>query len=399
MLNDVAAGAAPTFYAGPTIFYNGVMDSSPPRIVSLISAGTEMLAALGLEQYLVGVSHECDWPPSVVSLPKLTSAKLESMASSAAIDDQVKKLLAAGDSLYDIDVPLFTALRPTHVITQAQCEVCAISERDLRGVIAAEPSLAKTQVITLLPNSWADVERDLLRLAAPLGVAAYGEELVAEWRARIQSVRAKSQTLARRPRVALIEWTSPVMLAGNWLPELLAWAGGDCLLTTAGQHSPYVEWPKIVEFDPEIIIVAPCGYDLQRTHQSLSELVVLPGWDNVSAVRNKQVWLADGNALFNRSGPRLIETLELLAYVIQPEKFARPAYEYLERWHVPELLDRDLDVEHLEAVLLNLFCRTCHRPAVGPHLTHQLEINGESVYFGRCSKCGSRVQIVQSDIP
>ncbi len=311
------------------------MNASPPRIVSLISAGTEMVAALGLEPFLVGVSHECDWPPSVVSLPKLTSAKLDSTASSAAIDDQVKKLLAAGDSLYDIDVPLLTALRPTHIITQAQCEVCAISERDLRTVIAAEPMLADTQVITLLPNSWGDVERDLLRLAVSLGVAMRGEKLVAEWRARIQSVRAKSETLARRPRVALIEWTSPVMLAGNWLPELLAWAGGDCPLTTAGQHSPYVEWPKIVEFDPEIIVVTPCGYDLRRAHQSLSDLVVLPGWDHVSAVRNKQVWLADGKALFNRSGPRLIETLELLAYVIQPEKLPRPALNYLEHFSAP----------------------------------------------------------------
>lgn len=358
-----------------------------------------MVAALGLEQDLVGVSHECDWPPSVSALPKLTSARLDSSASSAAIDEQVKTLLAAGDSLYEIDVPLLTAFRPTHIITQAQCQVCAISELDLRAVVATEPLLAETQVITLLPNCWADVERDLLRLAASLGVAKHGEDLVAEWRVRIQSVRAKSASLARRPRVALIEWTSPVMLAGNWLPELLAWAGGDCPLTTAGKHSPYVEWSKIVEFDPEIIIVAPCGYDLQRAHQSMSDLVVLPGWEDVTAVRNKQVWLADGNALFNRSGPRLIETLELLAYVIQPARFPRPSYEHLEHWHVPELLDRDIDAEHLEAVLLNLFCHTCCSQATGPYLTHQLLVHGESVYFGRCNKCCSRIQVAQSEIP
>jgi iron complex transport system substrate-binding protein len=324
-------GSVCSFYAGPPIFYNREMNSSAPRIVSLISAGTEMVAALGLEQYLVGVSHECDWPSSVCALPKLTSAKLDSTASSAAIDAEVKTLLAARDSLYDINVPLLTALRPTHIITQAQCEVCAISERDLRGVVAAEPTLAATQIITLLPNSWTDVEHDLLRLAASLGVESQGEKLVAAWRSRIQTIRAHSETFAQRPRVALIEWTAPVMLAGNWLPELLAWAGGDCPLTTAGQHSPYVPWEKIVEFDPEIIVVAPCGYDLRRAQHSMSDLVVLPGWGSVTAVREQQVWLADGNALFNRSGPRLIETLELLAYVIQPGKFPRPRAEWLAR--------------------------------------------------------------------
>lgn len=288
-----------------------------------------MVAALGLGQFLVGVSHECDWPPDVRALPQLTCAKLDSTASSAAIDEQVKALLAAGDPLYDIDVPLLTALRPTHIITQAQCQVCAISERDLRAVIAAEPALAETEVITLLPNCWADVERDLLRLAMSLGVESQGEKLVQSWQTRINSIRVATQDLSPRPRVALIEWTAPVMLAGNWLPELLAWAGGDCPLTIAGKHSPYVDWPQIVEFDPEIIVVAPCGYDLRRAHQSMSDLVVLPGWDDVTAVREKQVWLADGNALFNRSGPRLIETLELLAYVIQPERFSRPPVEWL----------------------------------------------------------------------
>jgi iron complex transport system substrate-binding protein len=308
------------------------MTANSPRIVSLISAGTEMVAALGLEQSLVGVSHECDWPPSSRGLPKLTSAKLDSSASSAAIDAEVKTLLAAGDSLYDIDASLLTALRPTHIITQAQCEVCAISERDLRAVVAAEPSLAATKMITLLPNSWSDVERDLQRLAAALDKSSEGEQLIEAWRTRINTVRTKSAQLAQRPRVALIEWTAPIMLAGNWLPELLAWAGGDCPLTTAGKHSPYVEWNAIVEFDPEIIIVAPCGYDLARARDSMRDLIGLPRWSNLSAVRNQQVWLADGNALFNRSGPRLLETLELLAYVIQSDKFPRPPAEWLARF-------------------------------------------------------------------
>jgi iron complex transport system substrate-binding protein len=324
--------AAPAFYANPPIFYNRVMNSTSPRIVSLISAGTEIVAALGLEPCLVGVSHECDWPPSVQKLPKLTSAKLDCTANSAAIDAQVKAILAAGDSLYEIDVPRLTALRPTHIVTQAQCEVCAISESDLRAVVAVEPSLAATQIITLLPNSWADVERDVLHVATALDVPDKGEELVAAWRERIHQVRAQTETLAPRPRVALIEWTAPVMLAGNWLPELLAWAGGDCPLTTPGAHSPYVAWEKIVEFDPEIIVVAPCGYDLPRARQSMSELVLLPRWEDLAAVRNKRVWLADGNALFNRSGPRLIETLELLAYVIQPEKFAKPPVNFLQHY-------------------------------------------------------------------
>lgn len=321
-----------SFYTCGTIIYNRVMNSSTPRIVSLISAGTEMVAELGLEQCLIGVSHECDWPPSVCGLPKLTSAKLDSSAKSAAIDAEVKTLLAAGESLYNIDVPLLTALHPTHIITQAQCEVCAISELDLRAVIAAEPSLAATQMITLLPNCWADVERDLLGLAASLNKSSVGKRLIEAWRERISAVRTKSEQLKRRPRVALIEWTAPIMLAGNWLPELLAWAGGDCPLTTAGKHSPYIEWPAIVAFDPEIIVVAPCGYDLARARDSMRDLIELPNWSSVSAVRNQQVWLADGNALFNRSGPRLIETLELLAYVIQPDIFPRPPSGWLDKF-------------------------------------------------------------------
>jgi iron complex transport system substrate-binding protein len=370
------------------------MNQSLPRIVSLISAGTEMVAALGLEQCLVGVSHECDWPPSVRTLPQLTSAKLDSTASSAAIDAEVKALLAAGDSLYKIDVPLLTSLRPTHIITQAQCEVCAISEQDLRAVIATEPSLSDTQVITLLPNSWADVEADLLRLAASLNVLPLGEKLVASWQTRINAIRAATCDLARSPRVALIEWTAPVMLAGNWLPELLDWAGGDCPLTTAGKHSPYVEWPTIVEFDPEIIVVAPCGFDLQRALQSMSDLAVLTNWEQLTAVREMQVWLADGNALFNRSGPRLIETLELLAYVIQPEKYSRPSYDYLEHWQVPEPLDRPF---HDEALLVNLCCNACHKSS-STYPTHQLEIDGRVFYFGRCRRCGARVQVGKHEI-
>ena len=318
------------------------MNSSHPRLVSLISAGTEMVAALGLEECLVGVSHECDWPPSIRALPKLTSAKLDSTANSAAIDAEVKTLLAAGKSLYDINVPHLTALRPTHIITQAQCEVCAISERDLRAVIAAEPTLANTQVISLLPNCWADVERNLLRLAAALDVSEQGKRLIETWRTRINDVRAKSEQLARRPRVALIEWTAPIMLAGNWLPELLAWAGGDCPLTTSGKHSPYVQWPTIVEFDPEIFVVAPCGYELRRARESMSELITLPNWEQLTAVRENQIWLADGNALFNRSGPRLIETLELLAYIIQPEKFPQPPFEWCQRYSAPLVIHRQL---------------------------------------------------------
>jgi iron complex transport system substrate-binding protein len=291
------------------------------RIVSLLSSATEILYALGLGDSVVGVSHECDFPAEVVGKPKVSYTNIASDLSSVMIDRQVRELVAAGKPLYEIDVDLLVSLKPDLIVTQAQCDVCAIRYDDVVDTVRSEEALAATKIVALNPQSLGDILADIRRVGAATDRVAAAEQYVSELETRIAAVRDRTGNLPpeRRKRVTCIEWIEPLMVAANWTPELVELAGGVQAGAVAGAHSTYTDWESIRTFDPEVIVVLPCGFDLQRTLREATVLRELPGWHDVAAVRAGNVNAVDGNALFNRSGPRIVDSLELLSQLVHPE--------------------------------------------------------------------------------
>ena len=295
------------------------------RIVSLISSATEIVHALGQLPNQVGRSHECDFPPEVEALPVCTRPTIDIHADSREIDRAVKDRVRNALSVYDVFDDVLERLQPTHIITQTQCEVCAVSLRDVERSVAMRLE-SRPKIISLTPNSLADVWEDIRRVACALGIAERGEAVVASLDARMDEFSEKARSAVRRPRVAAIEWIEPLMVCGNWTPELIEMAGGINLFGEAGKHSGYVAWDEIVESDPDVIVIAPCGFDMARTQSEMHWLVKRPEWPKLRAVRAGRVYVADGNQYFNRPGPRLVETLEILAEILHPEIF-EPALE------------------------------------------------------------------------
>lgn len=305
------------------------MTASQPRIVSLLSSATEMLYALGLGKHVVAVSHECDWPPEVVGKPQATRSAIDSSLPSGEIDNEVRRMLAAGEPLYAVDAELIASLQPDLIVTQAQCDVCAVRLDDVRAMIQSQPGLAATSLISLQPDRLEDIFADLLRLGAATQRDEAATLFVESLQARVEQVRqqadAEVRRAGRRRRVAIIEWTQPLMLAGNWTPELVAIAGGDCPLTIAGQPSRCHDWVEVVAFDPEVIVIAPCGFGLERAIVEAQPLLSWPGWQETSAAGAGRVFAMDGNAYLNRSGPRIVDTLEMLAKLIWDDPGAAPS--------------------------------------------------------------------------
>jgi iron complex transport system substrate-binding protein len=290
------------------------------RIVSLIASSTEIVCALGLESQMVGRSHECDYPPSVERLPVCTQPKFPTDGTSREIDQRVKTILQAALSVYHVDADLLRRLRPTHVITQTQCEVCAVSLKDVEQAVA-EFTQSRPKIIALAPNALADVWSDIQRVADRLEVRERGKQLVRELQERMERIAQKAHEIGSRPRVAAIEWIEPLMASGNWMPELIEMAGGMNLFGEAGKHSPGMSWEELQAKDPEAILVLPCGFDIERTRQELPAMTERPGWAALQAVRNRRVYILDGNQYFNRPGPRLADSLEILAEVLHPRVF------------------------------------------------------------------------------
>lgn len=295
------------------------------RIASLLASSTEILYGLGLGDCVVAVSHECDFPDEVRSKPRVTHTRVQAEASSRDIDEQVKAACAAGEALYQIDVAKLVELRPDLIVTQAQCDVCAVRYADVVSAVRDNAALSGTQIVSLNPMTLEGVFEDIVRVGEAAGVADRAAEYVRSLGARVEAVRAKSAGVAaeRRPRVAAIEWIDPPMLGGNWMPELIELAGGRCDLVQAGRHSTFANWGEVAAFDPEVIVVMPCGFDLKRTMAEAPTLRSFPGWEKISAVRGGRVFAVDGNAYFNRSGPRLVDSLEILAALIRNDDVER----------------------------------------------------------------------------
>ena len=290
-----------------------------PRIVSLISSATEILNALGQIEHLVGRSHECDYPECVKHLPVCTAPRFPVDGDSREIDRLVKETLRNSLSVYDVFDDVLEHLQPTHILTQIQCDVCAVSLQDVERSVAARLA-SRPKIVSLQPNSLADVWDDFLRVATALGIADQGENVVHRLRQQMEDI-LREAVAAERPAVACIEWIEPLMAAGNWTPELVAMAGGRNLFGSAGTHSPWMSWEELAERDPDVIVVAPCGFDLQRACAEMHWLTDRSGWPGLRAVRTGRVFVADGNRYFNRPGPRLVESLRILAEVLYPERF------------------------------------------------------------------------------
>ncbi len=288
------------------------------RVLSLLASATEIVCALGHGDSLVGRSHECDWPEWVARLPHCTRPKLNVDGDSAAIDREVKALVAQGLSVYEVDTDALRALAPDVIVTQTQCEVCAVSEADLVDALALFAE-RRPEVVSLHPDALDDVFADIERVARALGTPERGAALVAEMRARMDTVRDAVSGTGARPRAACIEWIEPLMAAGNWMPELVALAGGENLFGAAGGRSPWLDFEALAAADPDVIAVLPCGFDLARTRAEMPALTGRPGWRDLRAARTGRVALVDGNAYFNRPGPRLAESAEILAEILRPD--------------------------------------------------------------------------------
>lgn len=292
-----------------------------PRIVSLISSATEIVHALGQTASQVGRSHECDFPAEIEGLPICTKPTIDIYADSREIDRAVKDRVRNALSVYEVFDDVLERLQPTHIITQTQCEVCAVSLRDVERSVASR-LVSQPKIVSLTPNSLADVWDDIRRVAAAIGIAEHGETVVAALQARLCAISEKARAAKERPRVALIEWIEPLMATGNWVPALVEMAGGVNLLGEPDKHSGYTSWENIAASDPDVIIVCPCGFDTARTESEMYWLTRRAEWQTMRAVRNGRVYLADGNQYFNRPGPRLVETLQILAETLHPEVFA-----------------------------------------------------------------------------
>ncbi|PSQ64642.1 MAG: cobalamin-binding protein [Halobacteriales archaeon SW_9_67_24] len=289
------------------------------RIVTLLPSATEIVYALGLEP--VGTSHECDYPPDAATKPAVNRSRVDAEASSAAIDSQVLEA-AEGEGVYDIDLDTLDRLDPDLVVSQGICDVCAVGSVLVRE--AVDELDLDCEVLTTDPHSLSDVFDDIRRIGDATDTRERADELVADLEARVDAVAATAEKADERPRVGVLDWTDPVMTAGHWVPEMVELAGGSYGLAEPGDASRPREWDAIREYDPEVLVVAPCGFDLDQTAKNLTDLTDREGWDDLTAVREGRAYALDGHQFMNRPGPRLVDSLEHLTGLVHPELFDAP---------------------------------------------------------------------------
>lgn len=290
-----------------------------PRIVSLLASATELVCALGLGDHLVGRSHECDDPEWVKTLPAVSRPAFDITGSSGEVDARVRARFAAGEPLYEVDEELLTRLAPDVLLTQSHCEVCAVSPGDFAHGVRTK--LERRAVLSMNASNLDGILESFEEVAKVLGRADAGAALVGTIRERLGALKAKTRALPR-PRVACLEWVDPVFPMSNWGPELVELAGGACLLGAPGEHSATTAWSDVVSAAPEVLVIAPCGYGLARALEEMPILAARPDFSELPAVKAGRVFAADGNRYFNRSGPALFDTPELLAEMVHPEVFA-----------------------------------------------------------------------------
>jgi iron complex transport system substrate-binding protein len=286
------------------------------KLVTLLPSATEIIARLGLEKNLVGVSHECDFPETVASLPKLTSSSINTDLSSGNIHQSVMDVMKSAVSVYDLDIELLKSLQPDFIITQDLCDVCAVSFDQVEKA-CQEVLEANTRIISLKPKMLGDIWDDMQNVADALSVSEKGREFKAEVNARIKAVQTRLGN-GTAPKVLTIEWLDPIYVGGMWLPEMIDIVGGQVCIAKSGQLAPVVKKEDLAEIEPDVVVVKPCGYKLDQTLKELELLrQQLPDWKNPP-----RIYLVDGNSYFNRPGPRILDSLEILAYCTHPDLFA-----------------------------------------------------------------------------
>jgi iron complex transport system substrate-binding protein len=294
-----------------------------PRAISLLPAATEIVGALGLLDRLAGVSHECDFPPEVDALPRVTRCPIHGQGlASAEVDRWVRETLAAKGTLYSLDGELVRRLRPDVILTQRLCDVCAVDYGTVESFARTLPG--PPRVLNLEPSSLEDVLGDVRAVAEALGAPARAEPVIAVLRRRVEEVRVRAAAAATRPRCLLLEWVDPPFCAGHWGPELVATAGGADPLGRPGAKSVRVPWQAVVEARPEVLVLALCGWKAARALEDLPLLRARPGWADLPAVRSGRVHAVDADAYFSRPGPRLVDSLEILAGLLHPGIFGEP---------------------------------------------------------------------------
>ncbi|MGH7712591.1 MAG: cobalamin-binding protein [Gemmatimonadaceae bacterium] len=293
------------------------------RIVSLLPAATEIVCALGLEDQLVGVTHECDYPATVRGLPRVTRSLISVAASSGEIDRVVRERVQAQQALYTLDLPLLQALRPDLIVTQALCDVCAVAEDEVQAVACALPGAPR--VLDLAPQTIHEVFDGVRQVARATGMERHGDDVVQALTARVDAVARRSAFVRARPRVAFLEWLDPPFSSGHWTPELIRLAGGIEGLGHEGKKSRTLRWEEVIAWHPEVVVIACCGFDVERTLGELAVVRSLDGWDALPAVRDERVYVMDGSQYFSRPGPRLVDSLELLAYALHPDLHPLPS--------------------------------------------------------------------------
>lgn len=287
------------------------------RIVSLLPSATEIVCALGLQDNLVGISHECDYPEAVKHLPICTSSNLYDH-NSQAIHAQVSEIISKALSIYEVKKNSINQLQPDVIITQSQCEVCAVSMDEVLKVM--QQTLPKTtEIISLSPTNLLDVFENIQSIANALGVDA--THFLDHLHERIALIKHKLKFFPDKPKVLCVEWLSPFMTSGNWIPELVEIAGATSVLAQAGLHSAIVDCDEVIAHNPDVIILMPCGFSIGKTLSEIELITQYPQWKQLSAVINNKVFIADGNAYFNRSGSRLVDSVEILAEIIHPKYF------------------------------------------------------------------------------
>ena len=290
------------------------------RVVSLLPSATEVCYALGVEP--VGVSHECDYPPAARDVPAVDSSRVDPDASSAEINEQVAEAEAEEGSVYEIDREALAAADPDVVITQAVCDVCAVDTVLVEDALADVDSDA--EVVTTDTHSLDDLYAGIERTGAALDREERAEEVVSDLRSRVETVTERTADIDERPRVAVLDWLDPVMVAGHWMPQLVELAGGTYGMAETGDRSRPREWADVRAYDPEVLVASPCGFDLDQTLSNHAELTGRPGWADLSAVAAGRAVAMDGHHYVNRPGPRLVDTLEHLAGLLHPDLFASP---------------------------------------------------------------------------
>lgn len=297
------------------------MSNYAKKIVTLLPSATEIVCELGLQKNLVGVTHECDYPPGIEALPHVTSSAIDHHATSADIDSQVREHLNTSSALYSLDAKLLQTLAPDLLVTQALCEVCAVSEDEVLAVLQSLPGTPL--LINLEPMTLTEVF-DTITL---VGESAGCLEVAAEYRAKLEQRVTRIRTItdalteAQKPTVGFLEWIDPLFNAGHWTPEIIEYAGGIDSFGNKHQPSTTMSDEALLEADPDVLIVALCGFDESRATSDLENLKARINYEQLRAVKNNRVHILDGNAYFSRPGPRLVESLEVLAAILHPEKF------------------------------------------------------------------------------